>query len=166
MQLKLPVKLCGLDKTLVRQLFHRFQFQVIGFNMNKQLVTSLFLVGLCQIVSGSSSDDDDMTTISGQIFCDNFCKVYFNGQAVFIDEEFPRAVHQFEFEAPKTGTRTFAFWLADSPYDSDNGIRFIQSGPVAEFFLDVNNDGILDFENYWCLGGGGFRGMYCTIKRK
>ena len=104
--------------------------------------------------SSSGSSDEDSTTISAQLFCDNYYKFYFNGQEIINDDAFQRTVVTGLFEATKGGTRTFALWLADSPVGDNNGFSIrTQSWAITQ------DDGSR-IESLMCPGGGGVVGVF------
>ena len=106
--------------------------------------------------SSSSSSKSTSSTIKVQAYCDNYCKIYYNGLEVFNDDVRSRSVNEFEFpsQVKKGGKRTFAAWLADGGFDADYGISIYTSSS----FLTTDDGESLD--NLFCLGDGGFRAVF------
>ena len=111
-------------------------------------VLNLFVLSIILLISITNCDDT--VTIEVQSFCDNFCKLYFNGLEI-LDQTASRQVASFSIEAPRDGTRTFAAILFDNPYDENSGIwRFGAPAYRRNLTLD----------NLWCLGDGAFRAIF------
>jgi hypothetical protein len=117
---------------------------------------TLWLILVTILIIIIESRNDETTTISAQVFCDNYCKIYYNGNLVFEDNDAGRTVNEFTFSSSKKGIRTFAIWAADNPWTNYGIWRF-----TNQAFLQGTG-----YTHLLCLGDGGFRAIFKDNKCK
>lgn len=120
------------------------------------------LLGVSSSSSSSSDGSNGKTSINAQVFCDNWCSVYFNGELVFDDTSRRRTVDTFSIDkVSKTGTRTFGVILKDNPYSTLEGIWQYESPTFLAGQTDADGNPII---RQYCLGDGGFRAIFTDSK--